>query len=142
MEPTYHKETVIIKEKSDGGFLKIAAIVAIVMTSPFWLILGIVIIGCLTSIALNGGVWPWIALLVVSLIPPIRQRIAGSPDTKKLEMRIAQLEREADEARRQAAEATDNLLHLKDTIDFDRKLQESGSQLKLKLKDTESTKSS
>lgn len=138
MEPTYHKETVIIKEKSDGGALKIAAIIALVMTSPFWLILGIVIIGCFTSLAMNGGSWPWIVLLVISLLPPIRRRIAGT-DTKKLEQRIAQLELEAEVARHQAAEATDNLLHLKDTIDFDRKLQESGSQLNLKVKDTEST---
>ena len=40
-----NERTIIIKEKSEGGALKLAAIVALVVTSPFWMVMGIVVIG-------------------------------------------------------------------------------------------------
>ena len=111
-----NERTVIIREKTEGGALKLAAIVAFVATSPFWFILGVVLIGCFTGIVSNGGAWPFIALLAISLIPVVRDRLSGKNENKKLQARIAQLEMEAADARLA-------LLHLQESIDFDTTLR-------------------
>lgn len=121
-----NERTIVIKEKSEGGALKMAAIVAFVATSPFWFLLGVVVIGCFTGIVSDGGAWPWIALLVLSCLPAVRDRLSGKHDSKKLQDRINQLEHEAAETRLQ-------LLHLQESIDFDTKLrvhQEQNSKVK------------
>ncbi|MBX3074121.1 hypothetical protein KF913_09345 [Candidatus Obscuribacterales bacterium] len=110
------ERTIVIKEKSEGGALKMAAIVAFVATSPFWFILGVVLIGCFTGIVSDGGAWPFILLLAISFIPIVRDRLTGKQENKKLQERIHQLEHEAAETRLQ-------LLHLQESIDFDAKLR-------------------
>lgn len=109
------ERTVIIREKSEGGALKLAAIVAFVATSPFWFILGIVVIATFASIFSNGA-WPFIALLALSMVPVIRDRLSGKYDSKKLQERIAALEMEAAESRLA-------LLQLQESIDFDTTLR-------------------
>lgn len=109
------ERTVIIKEKSDGGALKLAAIVALVATSPFWFVLGIVLIGCITGIVCDGGAWPLLTLLALSLIPVVRDRLSGKYDSKRLQQRIDQLELEASQTRLELAQL-EEAMHFDSTL--------------------------
>jgi hypothetical protein len=110
------ERTIIIKEKSEGGALKLAAIVAIVVTSPFWLILGVVVAGCLTGVLTQSGGWPFMLLLALSMIPVVRERLSGKSEMKRLHDRITHLEMEATAARLELAQ-------LHETIAFDQTLK-------------------
>ena len=114
------ERTIIVREKSDNGALKVATLVAIVATSPFWFVLAVVLIGCIAGVVSDGGPWPYLVLLVVCLMPAVRDRMSGKYDSRKLQERIEQLEAEA-------ADTGLQLLHLHETIDFDHKLK-VGSQ--------------
>lgn len=110
------ERTIIIKEKSEGGALKLAAIVALVLTSPFWLILGVVVAGCITGVLTQGGGWPFVVLFALSMVPVVRQRLSGKDEVKKLQDRITQLEMEATAARVELAQ-------LHETMAFDQTLK-------------------
>jgi len=118
------ERTIIIKEKSEGGALKLAAIVAFVVTSPFWLVFGVVVIGCITGVLTQGGAWPFIALLALSLVPVVRDRLSGKNDAKKLQERITQLEMEASATRLELAQ-------LHESIAFDQTLKLHADQSKV-----------
>lgn len=117
------ERTIIIKEKSEGGALKLAAIVALVVTSPFWLIFGVVVAGCITGVLTQSGGWPFIALFALSMIPVVRDRMSGKDEVKKLQERISQLEMEATAARVELAQ-------LHETIAFDQTLKLHAEQNK------------
>ncbi len=118
-----NERTIIIKEKSEGGALKLAAIVALVVTSPFWMILGVVVAGCVTGVLTQGGGWPFVVLFALSMVPVIRQRLSGKDEINKLHERIAQLELEATAARVELAQ-------LHETIAFDQTLKLHSEQAK------------
>ncbi len=120
-----NERTIIIKEKSEGGALKLAAIVALVVTSPFWMVMGIVVIGCITGILTEGGSWPYILLLALSMVPVVRDRLSGKHDAKRLQERITQLELEASATRLELAQ-------LQETIAFDTTLKLHSEQQNLK----------
>jgi len=126
------ERTVIIREKSEGGALKLAAIVAFVATSPFWFLLGVVLIGCITGIVSDGGHWIFLGLLALSMTPMIRDRISGKYDSKKLQQKIDQLELEASETRLA-------LLHLQESIDFDANLKSHSQKNKAETKSASSS---
>lgn len=110
------ERTVIIREKSDGGAVKVAALVALVATSPFWFIIGITIVVALSSSFLHAGVWPFILLTIFSLFPAVRERISGKHDSKRLERRIEELELDNADLRLQ-------YLALQESIEFDTTLK-------------------
>ncbi len=110
------ERTVIIREKSDGAAVKVAALVALVATSPFWFIIVITLVVALTSSFLHAGVWPFIFLLALSLIPAVRDRISGKHDGKRLEKRIEELEMDNADLRLQ-------YLALQESIEFDTTLK-------------------
>ncbi|MDZ4835367.1 MAG: hypothetical protein SGJ27_16440 [Candidatus Melainabacteria bacterium] len=119
------ERTIIIKEKSEGGALKLAAIVALVVTSPFWLILGVVVAGCITGVLTQGGAWPFIILFALSMVPIVRDRLSGKNDAKLLQERIRHLELEASAARLELAQ-------LHETIAFDTTLKLHAEQNNVK----------
>ncbi|HEY9787476.1 MAG TPA: hypothetical protein V6D17_18955 [Candidatus Obscuribacterales bacterium] len=95
------KETIIIKEKSDGQAVKVAAIAGLTLTSPFWMVLGICAIPFLFLIvfmffATLYHSLPWIlaAMLVVSLIPAVRSFITNKNEVIRLQQRVNDLEKE------------------------------------------------
>ncbi len=117
------ERTIIIKEKSEGGALKLAAIVALVLTSPFWLVFGVVVAGCITGVLTQGGAWPFILLFALSMVPIVRDRLSGKNDAKKLQDRITQLEMEATATRLELA-------NLHESIAFDQTLKLHAEQSK------------
>lgn len=117
------ERTIIIKEKSEGGALKLAAILAFVVTSPFWMVFGVVVVGCITGIMTEGGAWPFILLLALSMVPVVRDRLSGKYDSKKLQERITQLEMESSAARLELAQ-------LHESIAFDQTLKLHAEQSK------------
>jgi hypothetical protein len=130
-----NERTIIIKEKSEGGALKLAAIVALVVTSPFWMVMGIVVIGCITGILTEGGSWPYILLLALSMVPVVRDRLSGKHDAKRLQERITQLELEASSTRLELAQ-------LHETIAFDTTLKLHAEQQNVKRPATEAVEPS
>jgi hypothetical protein len=109
------ERTIIIKEKSADSASNLAKFalttMALFTVGPvlgIGLILAIIFVGCVCLYALSGqahaGIWLLATLLVISLVPALRERISGQLASKKLQQHVQQLELELSETKLQLAE--------------------------------------